>query len=227
MRKYDIPQYTLLTKDIPLQDLRADYEAALESSRTHDLFVGRGCTILDATYINEEKIDKHKSIRFAGSSTERAVPNYIPENQKISFTQKLQVRKNQDPLSDDLSHNCVKPYLANTKTTQWLSSLGQFTKITYATLNPNSWWPAHYDFSWKHAVKINIPIYTNEEAVSLSWNQKLNKMFEVHMKEGECWYVNSAFKHTAFNWGDTPRTFLLVTFEWKGFLYSKDLYAGS
>lgn len=213
MKKYKFPLYHKLDLEIPLKLLQKDYLAMTNMPECNkEIFKGRGCQILDLTYIDPKVKNYSHYTRFAGSSTERAVANYLEETKTLSTEQRLQVTKQRNPLANDCNHNTTKKQFTGFKTMDWIYSLGNVSKITFATLGPNFWWPSHYDFSTEHSCKINIPIFTNKKAVSLSWSQKAKSLKKVYMKEGECWWINPGYKHTAFNWGEVDRTFLLITF---------------
>lgn len=213
MNKYSRAPFKKVNLDIPLKFLQEEYLSLRNiSCDKHDLFQGRGCSILDLTYVDPHKIKVTRKIQFAGTSTQRAVSHFLPQLRKKEDIRRLQVSRQRDPLADDCNHNSIKEAYRHSHLFEWIASIGPYAKVTFSTLHAHSWWPSHYDFSADHALKLNIPIFTNDEAVSVSWNQREKKLHKVYMKEGECWWLQSAFKHTAFNWGKSERTFLLITF---------------
>jgi hypothetical protein len=212
LTKYQMQQFIKVPVKVPLEQLRQDLNwISNNSSCSKEIFNGRGCQILDLTYI-ADPLKKLRATPFVGTPTERALPNYLTSLKTTNTVQRLQVGRQTNPYSDDRNHNRVKEAFKDLPTIHWLQNLGDVSKITIATLRPNSWWPSHYDFSCRHASKANIPIFTNPEAVSLSWNPREKLLKEVHMKSGEFWFINPSFKHTAFNWGKESRSYLLVTF---------------
>lgn len=203
-RKRDIPQHLKLDIDVPLENLRNDFKSIKEKTiGTNDFVNYIDSYVIDLTYLDPEKLEFTKP--FAGSGTNRANVS--------AQCNRLDIGKQTDPIENDKNHSRLKDFAKDTFTVNWLKSLGNVAKITYATLRPGGWWPAHYDFNVDNACKINIPLYTNDDAVSLAWDQKESKLHKTNIKLGEVYLTNTGYKHSGFNWGDTERTFILVTFK--------------
>jgi hypothetical protein len=212
MKKYDLPEFQKLSHTVDHHRIRQEFDRMFELAQQEGaVHCGRGNVILDLTYIDSSRL-YYPEVRFAGSSTERAVSNYKAPSRLKNPQTRLSVGRQRDPLSDDRNHNCFKEFAIGSYTVETLASFGELTKATFALLEPNSWWPSHYDFSVNHAAKLNIPISTNKDVVSLAMNLRKQQVVKVHMKEGEVWWINSALKHTSFNWGSTNRLFLLATY---------------
>lgn len=205
LTKYDIPNHLKLNIDVPVEELRADFQRIKQLAMgTADFVSYTDSYVIDLTYL-DASVDLEFDTPFAGSGTNRANAN--------AQCNRLDIGKQTDPKENDKNHNRVKYYAEDSFTINWLRSLGDVAKVTYATLKPGGWWPTHYDFQVTNACKINIPLYTNEDAVSLSWNQREKKLHTLHIPVGDVYLTNTGFKHTGFNWGDTERTFILVTFK--------------
>lgn len=114
---------------------------------------------------------------------------------------------------DDLSHNLASSEPAYTDLLDLLSTKGDVRRVSFATLNPGGWWPAHFDFSCNHAFKINYVLKTNNASKTLFWNNRDKRMFKSTLQEKRFYWLNSAFKHTAINFGLTDRVHLLATFK--------------
>lgn len=212
MNKYDLPEFFPLKIEADHQKISDEFDQILAAAQSGgSVHCGRGNIILDLTYIDEATLE-FPEVSFAGSSTERAISHYKRPSSLKNQARRLAIGHQKDPLSDDRNHNRIKSYAKNTYTIEFLQSLGHLTKATFALLEPNSWWPSHFDFSVGHAAKINIPIRTNDEAVSLVWNQRKQKLIRKKLQVGEVWWLNTAHKHTCFNWGETDRLFLLATY---------------
>ena len=212
MNKYSLPEFFKLDTKVDVDSLYKDYEKMFQQATKEGcVHCGRGNVILDLTFVDPSNL-RFKKVSFAGSSTERAISHYKAKSSLKSNERRLATGRQRDPMADDRNHNCFKPFVVGTYTEQLLCSLGPVAKATFALLEPNSWWPSHYDFSINHAAKLNIPVRTNDDAVSLVWNQREREMKEWYMREGEVWWLNVAHKHTSFNWGETDRLFLLATY---------------
>lgn len=61
-------------------------------------------------------------------------------------------------------------------------------------------------------LRFHFPIITNPQVIFSSWDAKGNKN-NVHMKSGECWYLDTRKPHSAVNFGDTDRIHLVVDVE--------------
>ncbi len=212
MRKTLLPAFykTKFSANAPL--LFENFEFLFKEAKNQgSVHIGRGNIILDLTYIDRENL-RYSKVRFAGSSTERAVSAPLLPSSLKDVRNRLMVGRQTNPLSDDRNHNRFKSFAEGSYTQKYLQSLGEVSKVTFALLDPNSWWPSHFDFSCSHAAKLNIPVVTNDEVVSVAWNPAYKRLDKAHMKTGEVWWLNSALKHTSFNWGNTPRLFLLATY---------------
>jgi hypothetical protein len=172
--------------------------------------------IIDLTYIDPSNL-LYKETSYLGTSRERTSKNILDNIETPSLMKGLMPRLITDPLLDDRNHNVFKSWVPENYLIQYIKGLGDIAKVSIATLGLNSWWPGHYDFDHNQSCKINIPILSNSDAFSLSWRPKEKRIVECNMKEGEVWWLNTGLKHSAVNWGETPRTFLLVTFQTNNF----------
>lgn len=68
--------------------------------------------------------------------------------------------------------------------------------------------------------RLHFPIKTNENVIFTVWDTKGKKQ-EVHMKAGECWFLDTRKPHMAVNNGDEERIHLVVDIETEGKLYDK------
>lgn len=192
------------------------YEIKEKAVSNEDIHCGRGNEIIDLTYLDPDRL-RYTNTRFFGTSTERALNNKLKMAQTTSTKKRLRPGLITNPLQDDRNHIFFKSWVPDNYLMTLIKGFGDIAKVSLATLEPNSWWPAHYDFDHNHSCKVNIPILTNEKAFSLSWRPREKKLDECLMEEGDLWWLNTALKHTAVNWGETPRTYLLVTFQSNNF----------
>jgi mannose-6-phosphate isomerase-like protein (cupin superfamily) len=58
-------------------------------------------------------------------------------------------------------------------------------------------------------MRLHFPIVTNDSVMFTTWNVDGTKK-EIHMKRGECWYLDTRKPHRAINTGKTDRLHLVV-----------------
>ena len=68
--------------------------------------------------------------------------------------------------------------------------------------------------------RIHFPIVTNEKVIFTVWDGKGTEQ-KVHMKRGECWFLDTRKAHRAINGGDKERIHLVVDIETEDKLYDK------
>lgn len=68
--------------------------------------------------------------------------------------------------------------------------------------------------------RIHFPIKTNDNVVFTVWDTKGNPQ-KIHMKKGECWFLDTRKPHMAVNGGDEERIHLVVDIETEDKLYDK------
>lgn len=68
--------------------------------------------------------------------------------------------------------------------------------------------------------RIHFPIKTNENVVFTVWDCK-GKEQKVHMKKGECWFLDTRKAHMAINGGNEERIHLVVDIETEDKLYDR------
>jgi len=68
--------------------------------------------------------------------------------------------------------------------------------------------------------RIHFPIKTNDNVIFTVWDVKGNKQ-EVHMKAGECWFLDTRKTHMAVNGGDEERIHLVVDIVTEDKLYDR------
>ena len=71
----------------------------------------------------------------------------------------------------------------------------------------------------KKLMRVHFPIVTNENVIFEQWDcEGYNE--KIHMKVGECWYIDVRKPHRAVNGGDTLRTHLVIDLEANDYLRS-------
>lgn len=68
--------------------------------------------------------------------------------------------------------------------------------------------------------RIHFPIKTNDNVIFTVWNTKGNPE-KIHMKAGECWFLDTRKPHMAVNGGDEERIHLVVDIETEKNLHDK------
>jgi hypothetical protein len=68
--------------------------------------------------------------------------------------------------------------------------------------------------------RIHFPIKTNDKVLFNVWDTK-GRPQKIHMKKGECWFLDTRKAHMAINGGDEERIHLVVDIETEDELYGK------
>jgi hypothetical protein len=113
---------------------------------------------------------------------------------------------------NDAFHNTRKPWAQSSQIIDFFSSFGELGKVTLATLMPGGWWPSHHDFTPEHGIKINIPLTTSVLSPTLVFNKKNSNFCSITMKPGEIWRLNVRHRHSAHNWSQEERIYILLTY---------------
>lgn len=112
-----------------------------------------------------------------------------------------------------LNSNCFKDFIPNCYFKKTLQSWGNVKKVDLSILKPNGWWPAHIDFNTDSAIRLIIPIQTNNQAINIAYNKFTQKHSQKNFKEGEVWFANTGLLHTGINYGKQERIFVLATYQ--------------
>jgi hypothetical protein len=160
--------------------------------------------IIDLTEFTPEVAQK-EPFSWAGSPNNRA----CNDRKKQSS---LAVRRLFTPEENDMNYSKLKSWVPHLGMIEKMRLFGDLRKITLSCLKPGGWWPSHYDFSCSNGYKLNMILSTNSDAKTLVWNQKKKKMTCQNLPEGGIYFINVGMKHTAHNWGHTPRIHLLGSY---------------
>ena len=68
-------------------------------------------------------------------------------------------------------------------------------------------------------MRVHFPIITNDNVIFEQWDCEGHNE-KIHMKIGECWYIDVRKPHRAVNGGDTLRTHLVIDLEANDYLRS-------
>lgn len=160
--------------------------------------------IVDLTF--PSKTSHTTETAWAGSPSNRA------SNQRQT-TNHLAVRRLSEPGDNDMSHSELKSWVPQLEIIQYMKSFGDVRKMTVSCLEAGGWWPSHYDFSHKNGHKLNLVVSSNPLATTLVWNSQQKKLNRRNLEAGEIWHINVGMKHSAHNWGDTPRVHFLASYK--------------
>ena len=88
--------------------------------------------------------------------------------------------------------------------------IGHVTRTRYAVLMPGEEIKPHMDINTDKAIRIHVPLITNEKCVFGVKGKKTQ--VEKHMEaDGSVWFINQGYQHWVKNDGDQPRVHLVVS----------------
>lgn len=89
-------------------------------------------------------------------------------------------------------------------------NVGHVTRTRYAVLMPGEEIKPHMDINTDKAIRIHIPLLTNDDTVIGVQGKKTS--IEMHWPaDGSVWFLNQGFKHWVKNNGTTPRVHLVCS----------------
>lgn len=91
------------------------------------------------------------------------------------------------------------------------SAKAQPTRIRLVRLAAGSSVPPHIDYDPSYAVRIIIPILSNQECVNLFWIK--NQVQSVFLQPGKAYFLNTGYKHAVINLSNTDRYTLMITLD--------------
>lgn len=89
-------------------------------------------------------------------------------------------------------------------------NIGHVTRSRYAVLMPGEEIKEHMDINTDKAVRIHVPLITNEECV-FGVRGKKREVVEHMPADGSVWFINQGYPHWVKNNGDQPRVHLVVS----------------
>ena len=82
-------------------------------------------------------------------------------------------------------------------------------RVRLTKLNPGKEISWHIDYDPTYAVRVIVPIYTNDKVRSLFRVKK--EEINVHLEAGKAYFLNTGFSHAVFNHSDQPRIALMFS----------------
>lgn len=89
-------------------------------------------------------------------------------------------------------------------------NIGHVTRTRYAVLMPGEEIKPHMDINTDKAIRIHIPLFTNEDTV-VGVKGKKTSIEKNLPADGSVWFLNQGFSHWVKNNGDTPRVHLVCS----------------
>ena len=83
-------------------------------------------------------------------------------------------------------------------------------RVRLTTLSSGKKITAHIDYNVDYAVRIMIPIYTNQKCLNLFWVRGEKRKLHIPA-DGHPWFLNVGFRHAVENMGDSNRTVLMFS----------------
>ena len=121
----------------------------------------------------------------------------------------INLNEEYDPLVDERNYTRLPEDLEGTYITELLSQFrARPVRARFVSLKPGTEVRPHIDYSPKYALKVHIPVYTNDKAIL-----GFEGHGEHHLRSGKATIVNSAIKHWAANRGDEERIHLVISLD--------------
>ena len=103
-----------------------------------------------------------------------------------------------DKYKSSYFYDCVNSFQANA------------IRVRLVSLKPQSSITPHIDYPVTYAVRIIVPIQTNEECYNYFWYR--GQKIKYHLKaNGHPYFINVAFRHSVVNMGDNSRICLMFS----------------
>ncbi len=83
------------------------------------------------------------------------------------------------------------------------------TRTRLVRLDPNSTVPPHIDYDPTYAVRIIVPIISDDECINIFW--KKNEVFSYNLKPGKAYFLNTGLRHAVVNFSKSARTTLMLS----------------
>ncbi len=198
-----LPCFAKLQIPVDIKALQKDYLLLESYCKENNLFRN-----LTHSYGVDLSYNNGQDYRYQGTMA-GSISSYLPFRS---------IKKQYDYRFYDINFNEVHSWAKDSEIVKFCQSLGEAAKITISCLRPGGFWGSHFDFDTKHGIRLNIPIFTNEKAISFAWNSQSQLLEKINMKEGEIWFVNPGKKHGAVNRGNSDRIYILVTILGQGLL---------
>ncbi len=212
-----LPAYLKLPITFPVEPMLAECERIFQERSSHSDFIAYDYSgFIDLTEIDREKEVDDKT--WVGVNKQWLVN----QNGGQYLMNRLEYSKQKDPYINDRNHNSVKTWAQDSHLVKVAGSLGEFSRITLSWLDPSGWWPAHYDYDTTNAIKIHIPLTSNNDCWNCSWHPQEKRLVKVQMGVGEVWFLNPGFKHMAKNWGQSGRIHLVISLRSQEILENKN-----
>lgn len=125
---------------VDLNNLQASYnEIRNQAQKNGGIYDFLGNEIIDLTYVDPNNL-RIKETSFLGINSERL---YDSDRQPPGYNINKTLDPNliTNPLLDDRNHLNFKEWVPNNYLISLIKSFGDISKVSLATLSPNSWWP--------------------------------------------------------------------------------------
>lgn len=182
-----------------------------ELQNQSDLVVAEGgeaYKMLCLTEYNKDKPESKKGIQNLGEFLQGKDPHKIARQlEKISDPDHPMYVPSADEKNYDKRNEFCKGYV-NEIMDMLEEHVGHVARSRFAVLMPGEEIKPHLDINTDKAIRIHIPLITNEDCVI--GVQGKNRKVEMHMPaDGSVWFLNQAYSHWVKNNGNTPRVHLV------------------
>ena len=137
-----------------------------------------------------------------------AITEYNPEHDRKRF--QINIPRNR---LDERQYNKLKPWVIGTYLEKVISVFKGFvTRVRVARMEPGCKIGEHIDYNTDYSIRVHIPLRTNEKCgFYIRRRPKANKEHIQMKPDGTCWFVNTGYKHSVWNYGKTPRDHLILS----------------
>lgn len=90
--------------------------------------------------------------------------------------------------------------------------LSKPTRVRLVRLNPGQVLPAHIDYDPSYAVRVLVPIVTNDRCINMVWRKGVPESYYIPA-DGRPYFLNVGFAHGVANFGEKPRYTLMISLD--------------
>ena len=116
-----------------------------------------------------------------------------------------------DPRLNERNYTKPTKFLKNSYFEECLQQFkAKVTRVRLVRLKAGCLLPAHIDYDPSFAVRILVPVQTNEFCVNYIWRRA--EIESTYMKaDGRPWFLNTGFPHGVGNYGQSDRITLMIS----------------
>ncbi len=178
--------------------LMTDQERAKSTESFDDYYNGEEYKQLYATTFNEEAL-RDRDVVFSKN----------PLSMKERLSRLNPSSENYSPYADERNYNKRKPIVTGYLEELLNSFKGPVTRVRFAAMNPGFKLVPHIDYDTDYIVRFHFPIITNSKSGFVTWRKGQKDVCHFPC-DGGIYFINTGYKHTAFNYGESVRLHLIV-----------------